>query len=263
MSYWGAIAQAVGDITSAWMSSDAAHKQNRMALQIAREQMSFQERMSNTAFQRQVEDLRAAGLNPALGFMKGSGASTPPGASAPVVSGFPDGAARGVSSAGQAVARAIELKALQAQTASTEATARKTNAEASVIEAEGPYSAANALARSNKLHDEMVLVGQEVERMAESIKQAQLSTKQMEELQPLLVQAQKLVNEGLRLGISKKDLESQVAEMLQIPFQYGSDAVGFLNNLGSQTGRGIADFEEWIRSLPSKWREYRAREERR
>lgn len=116
---------ALGSIAGALIGRSSARDINRQQAGMTREQMDFQERMSNTAFQRGMTDMRAAGLNPILAYKQG-GASTPAGAQPPQ---FRDPAA----SAREA---AISIAALKK--ANAEADMAQQDAKAFKKEAGGP-----------------------------------------------------------------------------------------------------------------------------
>jgi len=70
-----------GSIISSALSFLGGERRNESQEDMASAQMAFQERMSNTSYQRAVKDLQAAGLNPMLAYAHG-GATTPTGSMA-------------------------------------------------------------------------------------------------------------------------------------------------------------------------------------
>ncbi len=111
--------------------------QAKLAMKTAQQNRDFQERMSNTAYQRTMADMEAAGLNPMLAAKIG-GASTPPGAMANIA---PMDFTKDVTTAIAARRSNAELKLIRAQAA-------KTTAEGTLIKAQVPRALAEEEVKS-------------------------------------------------------------------------------------------------------------------
>lgn len=140
-----ALLPIAGDLFGTHMAGKGQRDTNQRNIELARETMAFQERMahsaeafsermSSTAYQRKVADLRAAGLNPALAYESG-GASSPTG----VTAGGATPSVANVASSAYAIrqiqqAMDIARQDFNLRKQSTEAAVKKTEAEKKAIE---------------------------------------------------------------------------------------------------------------------------------
>ena len=140
----GGVTGLIGGIVGNEQNANSAQKAAEFNAVEAAKNRQFQNDMSATAHRREMEDLRAAGLNPMLAVMKG-GASTPGGATASMTPAkMEDALGKGVSSALDSRRLAKELDATASQVSLNKATEAKAEADKKLSEQSAKNAELNA-----------------------------------------------------------------------------------------------------------------------
>ena len=160
----------LGELAMVGAGVAGSYLTNQMNSAQAASNRAFQSEMSNTAHQREVEDLRKAGLNPILSAY-GSGASTPGGAQAQMESPV-EGAVKGASTAMQYRQMQKDFEQKDAQIGNINAQTANVSADTKNKAAQGKLFAAQAAASVKDAQYKSAATEQILKTLPEALKKA-------------------------------------------------------------------------------------------
>lgn len=209
--FWPAVAAAVGLVGSIYGSKQSAKGQaqaNETNVQLARENRSWEEQMSNTEVQRRVNDLKAAGLNPMLAYQ---GQASTPSVSAPTVQNEKESYKNFGRDATSAVGQAMQATQLKAQMANLDANTANAQAQTALTQEMAKQAAYDTAIKANTAKDVGYISSErqytveklqrEIDRIIADTKLTELDEKQKRELFPLVMQLQETESQLKKLNV--------------------------------------------------------------